>query len=139
MPTTTAGYSGTPLWKKLGYRDGTAAWVEGAPADYDELLGLPADLAVTRLPRPRRGMPFVHLFATKAALLKKKLAAYRAAVNPAGTIWVSWPKKAAGVPTDITEDVIREVALPMGLVDIKVCAVDAVWSGLKLVIRKELR
>jgi hypothetical protein len=138
MPTT-AGYSGTPLWKKLGYRDGTAAWVEEAPAGYEELLGLPAEVAVTRLARPARGLAFVHLFATRAARLQARLASFRAALDPAGVIWVSWPKRSAGVPTDITEDVIGDVALPMGLVDIKVCAVDAVWSGLKLVIRKELR
>jgi hypothetical protein len=139
MPPKTAGYSGTPLWKKLGYRDGTAAWVEEAPAGYEALLGLPSDVAVTRLPRPARGMGFVHLFATRAAALRSRLKSHRAALAPAGVIWVSWPKQSAGMPTDITEDVIRDVALPLGLVDIKVCAVDAVWSGLKLVIRRELR
>ena len=82
---------------------------------------------------------FVHLFATSASELKAKLKSYRAKIVPDGVIWVSWPKKSSRVKTDITEDTIRDVALPMGLVDIKVCAVDEVWSGLKLVIRKERR
>jgi hypothetical protein len=81
----------------------------------------------------------VHAFATRKATLAQTLGALRVAIRPDGALWVSWPKKAAKVPTDITEDVIRELALPLGLVDVKVCAVDAVWSGLKLVIRKELR
>ena len=134
-----AGYSGTPLWKKLGYKAGVPSLTEGAPAGYRSLLKLPADLRVAWLSGPKKGMEFVHVFATASSRLKTKLKSYRGKIAPSGVIWVSWPKRSSGVPTDITEDVIREVALPIGLVDIKVCAVDEVWSGLKLMIRKELR
>ena len=134
-----AGYSGTALWKKLGYKAGTAAWVDGAPPPYRAQLQLPADIEVTWLKAPRAGMPFVHVFVSSAASLMAKLKAYRGKLDPAGVIWVSWPKKSSGVPSDVTEDTVRELALPLGLVDIKVCAVDEVWSGLKLMIRKELR
>jgi hypothetical protein len=134
-----AGYSGTPLWKKLGYKSGAASYVDGAPDGYAGALNLPREIEVHWLERVRPGMNFVHLFATSAAVLRKKLGSYRKAIAADGVIWVSWPKKSSGVVTDVTEDVVRDVALPMGLVDIKVCAVDEVWSGLKLVIRKELR
>ncbi len=134
-----SGYSGTPLWKKLGYRDGTTAYLEGAPAGYVRMLQLPPELSLQWVDRPTPGIGFVHLFATSKAILKKELQLFRKKVDPAGVIWASWPKKSSGVRTDITEDVIREVALPLGFVDIKVCAVDEVWSGLKLMIRKELR
>ncbi|HET7512831.1 MAG TPA: DUF3052 domain-containing protein [Chthoniobacterales bacterium] len=134
-----AGYSGTPLWKKLGYRDGLVAWVKNGPANYVSLLNLPRDLSVTWIARPKRGIGFVHLFATARSELEKNLRLLWEQLDRAGTVWVSWPKKSAGVSTDITEDVIRQVALPLGFVDIKVCAVDETWSGLKLVIRKELR
>jgi hypothetical protein len=134
-----AGYSGTPLWKKLGYRDGTQALAAGAPAGYVALLGLPGDVRVEWLRRPRPGMRFVHQFATTASELGARLISHRRAIAPDGVIWVSWPKKSSGVSTDVTEDVVRRLALPMGLVDIKVCAVDEIWSGLKLVIRRENR
>ena len=134
-----AGYSGTPLWRKLGYRDGTRALVAGAPAGYAALLGLPADVGVEWLRRPGRGMGFVHQFASRDSELAARLRSHRGAIAPDGVIWVSWPKRSSGVPTDITEDVIRRIALPLGLVDIKVCAVDGTWSGLKLVIRRENR
>jgi len=134
-----AGYSGTPLWRKLGYRGGTAAHVDGAPGHYLSLLDLPAGVEVAWLPRPRVGMRFVHLFAGSAQGLKAKLGAFRKMLAPDGVIWVSWPKRSSGVLTDVTEDVIRELALPIGLVDIKVCAVDEVWSGLKLMIRRDER
>jgi hypothetical protein len=134
-----AGYSGTPLWKKLGYRDGLVAWVKDAPAGYVAMLNLPHDVLVTWVARPKRGIGFVHLFATARSELEKNLRLLWEQLDRAGTVWVSWPKKSAGVSTDITEDVIRQVALPLGFVDIKVCAVDETWSGLKLVIRKELR
>jgi hypothetical protein len=133
------GYSGTPLWKKLGYRDGLSARVEGEPKEYFALLALPAGTRVVWLSRPRKNMAFVHLFARDAAKLKERLRAHRRDVAPDGVIWVSWPKKSSGVATTITEDVVRDIALPMGLVDIKVCAVDQTWSGLKLMIRKGLR
>jgi hypothetical protein len=134
-----AGYSGTPLWKKLGYKDGTRAHVDGAPAGYAALLGLPKDVGVAWVARPAKGIAFVHLFSTRASALRAKIRSYRARIAPDGVLWVSWPKKSSGVVTDITEDVIRDVALPTGLVDIKVCAVDETWSGLKLMIRTELR
>ncbi len=137
--TAPAGYSGTPLWKKLGYKTGQAAFVYQAPRNYSTLLQLPAGVSVTWVPKFKPGLPFVHLFVTSFADLNTRLAKYRTAIAPDGAMWVSWPKKSSGVPTDITEDRIRDAALPLGFVDIKVCAVDDTWSGLKLVIRKELR
>ena len=130
-----AGYSGTPLWKKLGYKTGMSAHVDGGPSNYFFLLALPADVLVTWLPSAKSDMELVHLFTTSASKLKGKLEYYRKRIVPGGMIWVSWPKKRSGVKSDITEETIRDVALPMGLVDVKVCAVDEVWSGLKLMIR----
>jgi len=124
------------LWKKLGYKTGVAAFVDGGPSNYISLLTLPADVVVTWLPRSKSDMEFVHLFATSASKLKSKLESYRKRIVPGGVIWVSWPKKSSGVKSDVTEDTIRDVALLMGLVDVKVCAVDEVWSGLKLMIRR---
>jgi hypothetical protein len=134
-----AGYSGTPLWKKLGYKQGMTVRVDGAPVDYLGMLALPAEFSVkwAKGEKPRVGL--VHLFVSSKSALRVKLRSFRNAIDSDGVIWVSWPKKSSGVTSDITEDVVREVALPLGLVDIKVCAVDEVWSGLKLVIRKELR
>ena len=134
-----AGYSGTPLWKKLGYKDGDRAYVEGAPAAYAAALGLPPEISVEWVKRPQKGITFVHLFTASMAMLEQRLPSLRKMIAAAGVIWVSWPKKSSGVPTDITENVVRDLALPLGLVDIKVCAVDDVWSGLKLMIRKALR
>ena len=133
------GYSGTPLWKKLGYRDRVVAWVKGGPADYLRLLQLPVEISVRWLEQPKQGLSFVHLFATTSASLQKDLRSLREMIDPAGTVWVSWPKKSSRIPSNITEDVVRRIALSLGFVDIKVCAVDDVWSGLKLVIRRELR
>jgi hypothetical protein len=133
------GYSGTPLWKKLGYKTGVSAYVDGGPRNYRSLLALPADVQVKWVTHPKSDIEFVHLFATSTSELKAKLKSYRTKIVPDGVIWVSWPKKSSGVKTDISEDTIRDVALQMGLVDIKVCAVDEVWSGLKLVIRKDQR
>jgi len=130
------GYSGTPLWKKLGYKTGMSAYVEGEPNNYLSLLGLPADAVVIWLPSAKSEMKFVHLFTTSASKLRRKLESYRKRISPGGVIWVSWPKKSSRVKSDITEDTIRDVALPMGLVDVKVCAVDEVWSGLKLMVRR---
>ena len=136
MSGSTAGYSGTPLPQKLGLKAGASARVIGAPMDYAELLGgLPDGVSLDA----GDALDFVHVFATDRAELAAHLAALTDAIKPNGMIWVSWPKKASKLPTDITEDVIREVALPMGLVDVKVAAVTDVWSGLKLVIRKENR
>ena len=127
------------MWKKLGYKTGMSAYVDGGPSNYISLLTLPADVVVTWLPRTKSEMEFVHLFATSASQLKNKLKSYRKRIVPGGVIWVSWPKKSSGVKSDITEDKIRDLALPMGLVDVKVCAVDEVWSGLKLMIRRAAR
>ena len=132
-----AGYSGTPLWKKLGYKNGMSAYIDAGPSNYISLLALPADVVVTWLPSAKSDdVQFAHLFTTSASNLKRKLESYRKRIVPGGVIWVSWPKKSSGVTSDISEDTIRDVALPMGLVDVKVCAVDEVWSGLKLMIRR---
>jgi hypothetical protein len=138
LPAPTTGYSGTPLAKKLGIGAGTQVHVIDEPANYQALLApLPAKVAFTD--RISQQVDVVHLFVRQRALLQKQLIALRRKLRPDAALWISWPKKAAKQPTDITEDGIREVALPLGLVDIKVCAVDPTWSGLKLVIRKELR
>jgi len=134
-----AGYSATPLWKKLGLAPNLQACVVDAPPGYRALLLLPADVKVTWLKQPEPGAKFVHLFTREAAALKRHLAALRRSIAPDGVVWVSWPKKASGVATDITEDTVRRHALPIGFVDIKVCAVDETWSGLKLMIRKSER
>jgi hypothetical protein len=133
-----AGYSGTPLAKKLGFKAPMTVYTVGAPREYrDWLDGLdPGVDFSTRMPRP---VAAAHVFVTRRADLAKHAAALRKSLEPAGFAWVSWPKKSAKVPTDITEDTIREVALPMGFVDVKVCAVSDVWSGLKLVIRRSER
>jgi hypothetical protein len=133
-----AGYSGTPLVQKLGIKPGTKLYVVSAPENYPSLLApLPEGVALTRGISAQ--VDVIHLFVTSRAVLAAELGRCAAKMRPDAAIWVSWPKKAAKVSTDITEDVIRAEALPLGLVDIKVCAVDAVWSGLKVVIRKENR
>lgn len=138
-PAKGAGYSETPLWKKLGYKPGTHAWVSNAPTHYRKLLGLPEEIGVTWLPRRTKPLAFVHLFSKRAVELKRTLVSLRGSLADDGVIWVSWPKKSSGVKTDIAEETIRAVALPLGFVDIKVCAVDETWSGLKLMIRKSER
>ena len=133
-----AGYSGTPLAKKIGINPGSEVLLVGAPGNYRQLLHpLPDDVKLVS--RLSVSTNLVHFFSAKKSELEKALRAYRPKLMPTGVVWVSWPKKSAKVPTDITEDTVREVALPLGFVDIKVCAVDETWSGLKLVIRKELR
>jgi hypothetical protein len=134
----TPGYSGTPLVKKLGFKPGQRVVAVGAPSNYRKLLG-PLPEGVEFGGRVGKSTHIVHFFTTSKAELATRLASWLKSLDPAAAIWVSWPKKTAKVPTDITEDAIRAVALPMGLVDIKVCAVDETWSGLKLVLRKELR
>ena len=134
----STGYSGKGLGQKLGIKSWSRVKTRNAPAHYLQLLGeLPADAQVSA--RIRKPVDFVHLFAIARAQLVTELKRALADIEQDGAVWVSWPKKSSGVRTDLTEDVIREVALPMGLVDIKVCAVDETWSGLKLVLRKELR
>jgi hypothetical protein len=133
-----AGYSGTPLAKKLGLKEGRKLYAVGAPENYLKILNpLPAGVDLSRQLDDKTDI--VHIFATKRARLAEALRVTLKKMKPDAAIWVSWPKKASKMETDITEDTIREIALPMGLVDIKVCAVDETWSGLKLVIRKELR
>jgi hypothetical protein len=134
-----AGYSTTPLWEKLGYKAGATACLFGAPANYAALLDLPKEIAVQWLPKAQSGMDFVHLFSKEAKALRKLLASCRRQIAQDGVVWVSWPKKSSRVETDLTEDVIRQLALPLGFVDIKVCAIDETWSGLKLMIRKSER
>lgn len=132
------GYSGTPLAKKLGIAPAQRVLLLGAPQGYLELLApLPAGVGFET--RPGSGVDLAQLFVTDRAELAKALADMRRRLRSDAALWISWPKKASKVPTTITEDVIRELALPLGFVDIKVCAVDAIWSGLKLVVRKELR
>ena len=132
------GYSGTPLAKKLGIKDGSKIVLVNPPKNYLQLLA-PVPDGVKLLPRVTNGTDLVHIFSTSKKELRSRLRVFLKKLKRDGMIWVSWPKKAAKVPTDITEDTIREVALPLGLVDIKVCAVNDTWSGLKLVIRKENR
>ena len=133
-----AGYSGTPLAQKLGIKPGMTVTVINQPADYRQLLGEGAD-SVEFSAEARIDSSFVHLFTTRRAELEKQLSRLRKKIPDTSTVWVSWPKKSAGVPTDVTEDVIRAVALPLGFVDVKVCAVDETWSGLKLMVRRANR
>jgi hypothetical protein len=134
----TAGYSGTPLAQKLGIKPGMKVIGIDAPSNYRKLLGSAAG-TVSFGERASNNENFVHLFATQRSALEKQLVQLRKKLADSGTVWVSWPKKASGVQTDITEDVIRTVALPLGFVDVKVCAVDEIWSGLKLMVRREHR
>jgi hypothetical protein len=136
--TPTIGYSGKALGQKLGIKSWTRVKTRNAPANYQQLLGpLPNDVQLSA--RLRRPVDLVHIFSIARAQLVAELRRALDEIEQDGAVWVSWPKKASGVRTDITEDVIREVALPLGLVDVKVCAVDETWSGLKLVIRKANR
>jgi hypothetical protein len=133
-----AGYSGNPLAKKLGLVPPMTLVSIDAPREYRSWIGdLPK--GVTLVSGTARPLDAVHVFTTKRAVLEKHLADLRRRLEQTGFIWVSWPKKAAKVETDITEDTIRAIALPLGFVDVKVCAVSDVWSGLKLVIRKSER
>ncbi len=141
---STAGYSGTPLPRKLGLKDGQVTAFVALPGSLETLATAATFGSVERradwtgFGAPAR-FDVIHAFTTRRADLEGGLPGMRAALKPAGMIWVSWPKKAAKVETDVTEDVVRAVALPLGLVDVKVCAVDATWSGLKLVIPRDLR
>jgi hypothetical protein len=133
-----AGYSGTPLSAKLGIKAGYEIHLVEPPDGYFTLVEpLPENVKIAA--RPSKNTDLVHIFTSRKTELAKALNSYRGKLKPTAVVWVSWPKKAAKVPTDITEDTVREVALPLGFVDIKVCAVTDVWSGLKLVVRKELR
>lgn len=132
------GYSGTPLAKKLSIKEGYRVRITGAPANYLKLLSpIPKDVRISS--RIAKRIDIWHFFTKSQIELESKLPTMMTAIQPNGAIWVSWPKKSSGVPSSVTEDSIRTVALPLGLVDVKVCAVDQTWSGLKMVIRKELR
>jgi hypothetical protein len=133
-----AGYSGTPLPQKLGIKAAQKVATIGAPANYAKLLSpLPERVSFTK--KIEAGASFIHLFVSERKTLENELQRLRKSIADTGILWVSWPKKSSGVKTDITEDVIREICLPLGFVDVKVCAVDETWSGLKLMIRRENR
>jgi hypothetical protein len=134
----TVGYSGTPLSQKLGIKDGSEIYLLDPPNNYRSWIEpMPADVTIaTRL---SKNTDMIHIFTSSKSALSRALEVFRRKMKSDAAVWVSWPKKSSKVPTDITEDTVREVALPLGFVDIKVCAVTEVWSGLKLVIRKELR
>lgn len=135
----TTAYSNTPLVKKLGYKDGMRVWFDAMPDNVRaEIYASGVTLSEEDL--PTAGIHAAHIFVTDRRALAEKLEALRRIIDPAGFIWVSWPKKAAKVDTDIIEDTIREIILPAGqLVDVKVCAIDATWSGLKLMTRLDQR
>jgi hypothetical protein len=133
-----AGYSGTPLARRLSLKDGMRVWWDGMPISVrDEIAseGMQLELLQT----PETPVDAAHIFVTERADLESKLNQLLPQLDPAGMIWVSWPKKASNVPTNISEDAIRDIALPLGLVDVKVCAIDDIWSGLKLVVRRQNR
>src|ERR1700691_3869000 len=132
------GYSGAPLVKELGIKAGRSVFITGAPEDYLQCLE-PLPACVTFPKRLSPAVNIAHLFTTKKDELIKHLGSFRNVLDPEAVIWVSWPKKASRVVTEVTEDTVRRVALPLGLVDVKVCAVTDIWSGLKLVVRKGLR
>ena len=134
----TAGYSGTPLSKKLGIKEGFTVYAVNSPENYAVLLDpLPPNVNVTEI--AARNVALIHIFTNNIAELQQELSKCRHLIKQDGSIWVSWYKKAAKLATEVTEDTIRDTCFPLGLVDIKVCAVDEKWSGLKLVIRKENR
>jgi hypothetical protein len=133
-----AGYSDTPLAQKLGIKLAMSVTVINQPANYRQLLGEAAD-GVEFSDRTTTDSSFVHLFTPRRSELEKQLSQLRKKIPDTATIWVSWPKKSAGVPTDVTEEVVRAVALPLGFVDIKVCAINETWSGLKLMVRRANR
>jgi hypothetical protein len=130
-----AGYSGTPLPQKLGIKPGLSVITINAPTNYRRLLCTIPE-GVTFSDRLKPESSFVHVFIKTRRELKKSLSILREKLADTGTVWVSWPKRSAGVPTDVTEDVVRAVALPLGFVDVKVCAIDETWSGLKLMVRR---
>jgi hypothetical protein len=134
----SAGYSGTPLAKKLGIKEGARVAFVEAPDGFGETVApLPAGVEVLETPEP--GLDVVVFFTTDRVALERRIADLEAAIAPAGGLWVAWPKRSSGVETDMTEDVVRDVGLPRGLVDNKVCAIDETWSGLRLVVRRENR
>ena len=137
MPASTAGYSGKPAWQKLGLEPACRLLLRHAPDGYAAMVGL-GEKDLNRV-APRAAFDIAHVFATSAAVLRIEIVALAKRLPADAVVWASWPKKSAKVATDITEDTVRAIALPLGLVDVKVCAVDEVWSGLKLVWRRENR
>jgi hypothetical protein len=133
-----SGYSGTPLARKLGIRAHARLFLQAAPENYPELVA-PLPQGVQSVSRIDKRTDLIHLFATRSSALARALGAARRAMREDAVVWVSWPKKASAVATDISENGIRALALPLGLVDVKVCAVDETWSGLKLVLRRSER
>ena len=134
----SAGYSGTPLPQKLGIKPGMTLHVVDAPMDYSALIA-PVGKTVAFATRVTKDVELLHAFVTRKGRLEEVLDRARAGLGTEAIVWVSWPKKAAGMASEITEDTVRDMALPLGFVDVKVCAVDETWSGLKLVVRKTLR
>lgn len=136
--TGLSGYSDTPLSKKLGIESGFKVVARHAPEGYELLISpLPSRVSIGK--RVTKSTNLVHIFVVDKTVLKRELESLRESINPDGIVWVSWPKKASKVATSITEDTIREVCLPLGFVDVKVCSVSEIWSGLKLMIRRQLR
>ena len=134
----SAGYSGTPLIQKLGIQPGMRIYIQGAPEGYAVTLG-PLPQAVTALQRLGQELDFIHFFTRQAKQLEERLPALKAALDYDGMLWISWPKKAAKVATDVDENLVRQLGLRAGLVDVKIAAVDETWSGLKFVYRLEDR
>ena len=129
----TAGYSGTPLYKKLGVKAGDRIWFSGNPRGYESELLKAGEFHLS--PRLTASLDFAHLFTASRAELARNFPRLTSALKPAGMVWISWPKKSSGVKTDLDENIVRDLGLKAGLVDVKVCAVDEVWSGLKFVFR----
>ena len=129
----TAGYSGTPLHKKLGVKPGHRVWFNGAPDGYEDELRKAGDF--DQVKKIGKDLDFAHLFTHSRASLGREMPKLRDALKSNGTLWISWPKKSSGVATDLDENIVRDIGLKAGLVDVKVCAVDDVWSGLKFVFR----
>ena len=127
-----AGYSGTPLHKKLGIKPGQRAWFMGAPVGYEEELRQAGNF--TRVGRLTKSLDFLHFFTDSRELLRMEMPKLREALNSNGMLWISWPKKSSRASADLDENIVREIGLKAGLVDVKVCAVDEIWSGLKFVI-----
>jgi len=132
-----AGYSGTPLVKKLGVKEGFNVLIVNAPNDFEQQLELPERVTVNG--KSKKPCDLVLLFVKSRHALAKEFSRYAARLNPAGMLWVSWPKQTSGVPSDLNENIVRDIGLAKGMVDIKVCAIDEVWSGLKFVFRLQDR
>ena len=128
-----AGYSGTPLVKKLGIKEGFSIRIVNAPTGFEQQLELPAGVTISG--KSKKPLDFVLLFTQSQRALEKEFSRHAATLTPAGMLWISWPKKTSGVESDLNENIVRDIGLAKGMVDVKVCAVDEVWSGLKFVFR----